>query len=63
MRSYDAAVGVTEFAHLARAVETARLRVPIAGAYPLSQAAAAHRRLKGGHVLGRLVLAVRRDQT
>jgi NADPH:quinone reductase-like Zn-dependent oxidoreductase len=60
LRSYDAAVGPDNFAKLARATETARLKVPVAGTYPLSQAARAHRRLKEG-VLGRLVLAVRRD--
>jgi NADPH2:quinone reductase len=60
MRSYDAAVGADNFAKLARATEAARLEVPIDGAYPLSQAARAHRRLKEG-VLGRLVLGVRRD--
>ena len=41
---------------LERAVEEARLRVPIGGVYPLEQAAAAHARVERGHVLGRIVL-------
>lgn len=60
VRSYDAAVGVDEFAQLARAAKAARLRVPIAGQYALSQASQAHRRVTSDHVLGRVVLAVRR---
>jgi NADPH:quinone reductase len=62
VKAYDAAVGVDELANLVRATERARLRVPIAGAYPLSRAADAHRRLKAGHVVGRVVLAVRRGE-
>ena len=62
LRSYDAAGGADEFARLARAVQRARLRVPIAAAYPLSRAADAHRRLAKPHVLGRVVLAVRRAE-
>jgi len=62
VKSYDAAVGVDELAHLVRATERARLRVPIAARYPLGRAADAHRRLKQGHVIGRVVLAVRRGE-
>jgi NADPH:quinone reductase-like Zn-dependent oxidoreductase len=54
---YDAAAGPREFARLARAVEEARLRVPIAATYPLGRAADAHRRLKK-HMVGRLVLTM-----
>ncbi|MDX6222948.1 MAG: hypothetical protein QOD91_2002, partial [Frankiales bacterium] len=32
------------------------LTVAISGSYPLAEAAAAHRRLEGGHVRGKLVL-------
>jgi NADPH:quinone reductase-like Zn-dependent oxidoreductase len=33
--------------------------VPISAEYPLADAAAAHRRLEAGHLLGKLVLRVR----
>ena len=58
--SYDARPGVREFERLGRAVEAARLRVPIAASYALEDAAKAHRRLAAGHVLGKIVLRVRR---
>jgi NADPH:quinone reductase len=61
VRSYDASVGPEDFAHLARAAKAARLKVPIAGQYALSQASDAHRRLANRQVLGRVVLAVRRN--
>ncbi len=57
--SYDATPGVREFERLGRAIEGARLEVPIAAAYPLQQAARAHQRLEQGHVLGKIVLRVR----
>ena len=38
-----------------------KLRVPIAAEYPISQAAKAHVRVQRGHVLGRIVLRLRRD--
>ncbi len=56
--SYDAKAGPREFARLARAVEEARLRVPIAAVYPLEKAAQAHQRLKQGQVLGRIALQI-----
>lgn len=56
--SYDAAAGQREFEHLNRAVEAARLQVPIAAAYPLAEAAKAHERLAAGHILGKVVLRV-----
>ena len=40
--------------------EMARLEVPIAAVYPLAVAARAHARLERGHVLGRIVLRIRR---
>jgi NADPH:quinone reductase-like Zn-dependent oxidoreductase len=58
--AYDGAVGPREFARLERAVTEAKLRVPIAAVYPLAQAAKAHERLERGHVLGRIVLRIRR---
>lgn len=58
--AYDAELGPREFARLARAVAEARLEVPIAAVYPLAVAARAHVRLERGHVLGRIVLRIRR---
>jgi NADPH:quinone reductase-like Zn-dependent oxidoreductase len=40
------------------AVQTARLKVPIAECYPLARAYKAHERLAEGHVIGKIVLAV-----
>jgi NADPH2:quinone reductase len=59
VQSYDATPGVREFERLGRAIEAARLEVPIAASYPLDQAARAHERLAQGHVLGKIVLRVR----
>lgn len=59
IRTYDAVPGVRELERLRRAVEAARLRVPIAAAYRLADAAKAHQRLAKGHILGRIVLRVR----
>jgi len=56
--AYDAVASPKEFAELARAIKAARLRVPIAARYPLSRAAAAHKRLEAGHVVGRIVLSM-----
>jgi NADPH:quinone reductase len=58
VKSYDGTPGVREFARLGRAIEAARLRVPVAASFPLSQAARAHRRL-AQHVLGKIVLRIR----
>jgi len=60
IRSYDAIASPTHFARLNRAVEEARVQVPIAAVYSLAQAAKAHERIKRGHVLGRIVLRIRR---
>jgi NADPH:quinone reductase-like Zn-dependent oxidoreductase len=59
--AYDGIAGRTEWAALERAVEEARMRVPIGGVYPLELAAAAHARVEGGHVLGRIVLRTREE--
>ena len=56
---YDAVAGVREFERLNRAVQGAKLRVPIAAAYPLADAAKAHEHLARGHVLGKIVLRIR----
>jgi NADPH2:quinone reductase len=59
-RAYDGSVCPREFARLERAAVEARLRVPIAEVYPLEQAVKAHARLQRGHILGRIVLRIRR---
>ncbi len=59
MRAYDGVAGPREFARLGRAVTEARLRVPIAEAFPLDHAAEAHARVEKGHVLGRITLRIR----
>jgi len=59
VQAYDATPGVREFERLGRAIETARLKGPIAASYPLDQAANAHERLAKGHVLGNIVLRIR----
>ena len=56
--SYDAVPGVREFERLEEAVEASKLQVAIAAAYPLEQAAEAHKRLAARHVLGKIVLRV-----
>jgi len=56
--SYNGVSGVREFAKLNRAVEAAKLKVPIAEAFPLELAARAHERFAEGHVLGKIVLRV-----
>lgn len=59
MKSYDGISGVAELQRLNRAVEGAKLKVPIDSVYPLARAADAHRRLARGHVLGKVVLEIR----
>ena len=59
VRAYDAVAGSREFAQLSRAIEQARVRVPIAARYQLGAAARAHRR-QHQHVNGRIVLRIRR---
>jgi NADPH:quinone reductase-like Zn-dependent oxidoreductase len=59
IRGYDAVAGSREFSQLERAIDEARLRVPIAAQYPLAGAAAAHRR-QHRRAVGRIVLRIRR---
>ncbi len=56
---YSFVDGPQELARLNRAVEAAHLQVPIAAEFALADAAAAHRRLEAGHLLGKIVLRVR----
>ncbi|MEY2486613.1 MAG: hypothetical protein QOH39_2261 [Verrucomicrobiota bacterium] len=58
--SYDGEASPRHFAKLHQAVIEARLRVPIAGIYPLAQAAKSHQRIERGRVLGKIVLRIRR---
>lgn len=60
--AYDAVADPRRFPRLQRAAEEAGLRVPIAAAYPLAEAAKAHRRVEQGHVLGRIVLRIRGEE-
>jgi NADPH2:quinone reductase len=55
---YDGVPGVSEFERLNSAINTAKLRVPIAAEYPLADAAKAHERIAAGHVLGKVILRV-----
>jgi D-arabinose 1-dehydrogenase-like Zn-dependent alcohol dehydrogenase len=59
--AYDAVAGQQEFSRLKRAAEEARLRVPMAAVFPLSQASRAHERLERRHILGRIALRVRAE--
>jgi NADPH2:quinone reductase len=61
--AYDAEIGRRQFEMLDRAVEEAGLRVPIAAAYPLEQAAHAHTRVEQAHVIGRMVLRTREEES
>jgi NADPH:quinone reductase-like Zn-dependent oxidoreductase len=56
MSLYSFVGGSRELARLNKAVEASKLRVPVAAEFPLAEAAQAHRRLEGGHLLGKVVL-------
>jgi NADPH2:quinone reductase len=59
MSLYSYIAGHDEFERLNKAVEAARLQVPIAAEYSLADAAQAHKRLAAGHLLGKIVIRVR----
>lgn len=59
--SYDGQSGVREFEALNDAIEQGSVVLPLAGEFPLDQAARAHERLAAGHVLGKIVLLVLPD--
>ena len=61
IRAFDAVANPREFGKLNRHLGHRKIRVPIAASYPLAKAAQAHRRLDQEHVLGRMVLQIRRD--
>jgi NADPH:quinone reductase-like Zn-dependent oxidoreductase len=56
--AYDGLPGPDRYKRLDRAIEEAKLEVPIARQFPLSDAADAHRLVEKGHVLGKVVLRV-----
>jgi NADPH:quinone reductase-like Zn-dependent oxidoreductase len=56
---YDAVANPRKLTELERVVDEGRMRVPIAQAYPLAEAAAAHTRVERGQVLGRVALKIR----
>jgi NADPH2:quinone reductase len=60
--AYDANNSARDLARLERAAVEVRLRVPIAKVYPLAQAARAHAQIERGHILGRIVLRIRRGK-
>jgi len=62
VRAFDAVASPREFAKLNGHLGRGKIRVPIAASYPLAKAAQAHRRLDREHVLGRIVLQVRRER-
>lgn len=59
--SYDAKSGVSELDRLSRAVESAKLKVPVAEVYELVDAAKAHRRLAERRILGKIILRTHRS--
>ena len=62
VRTFDAVASPREFDKLNRYLGNGKVRVPIAASYPLRKAAQAHRRLDRAHLLGRMILQVRRDR-
>jgi NADPH2:quinone reductase len=59
IHAFDAVASPRQFAQLNRRFTRGRIRVPIAGSYPLGQADRAHRRLERGQIRGRIVLRIR----
>jgi NADPH:quinone reductase-like Zn-dependent oxidoreductase len=60
-RAFDMVASPRQFERLNRHLTQSRIRVPITARYSLGKAAQAHRRLARQHVLGRMVLQIRRD--
>jgi len=56
---YNAVPGPQEFERMNRAIEAAKLRVPIEAEFPLAQADKAQERVEAGHILGKIVLRIR----
>lgn len=53
---YSFIPGTRELERLNKAVEAAKMRVPVAAEYSLADAAEAHKRLEAGHLLGKIAL-------
>ena len=58
MTLYSFISGIRELEQLNRAVAAARTELAVAAAYPLAEAAEAHRRLAAGHLLGKILLQI-----
>ena len=58
IKTFDAVATPEAFARLHRALSSREIHVPVAATYPLAKADDAHRRLRKGHILGRLALRV-----
>lgn len=56
MTVYSFIAGHDELERLNDAVQAKKMRVPVAAEYALADAAEAHKRLEGGHLLGKIVL-------
>jgi NADPH:quinone reductase len=59
MSLYSFITGREQLDSLNKAIEAAKLQVPIAAEYPLAQAGEAHKRLAAGHLLGKILIHVR----
>jgi NADPH:quinone reductase-like Zn-dependent oxidoreductase len=59
MTLYSFIAGTQELERLNKAVQAKKMRVPVAAEYSLAAAAEAHKRLEGGHLLGKIVLLAR----
>jgi NADPH:quinone reductase len=57
--AYDGTPGVRQFERLNRAIEEAKLKVPIAKTYSLARAGAAYDFVEEGHVVGKVVIRIR----
>jgi NADPH:quinone reductase-like Zn-dependent oxidoreductase len=60
VQAFDMVASPRQFERLNRHLAEGRIRVPITARYSLGKAAQAHRRLAQQHVLGRMVLQIRR---
>ena len=59
MTLYNFIAGSHELERLNKAVEQAKMRIPVGAEYPLAEAAEAHKRLAAGGVLGKIALLAR----
>jgi NADPH:quinone reductase-like Zn-dependent oxidoreductase len=61
VQAFDMVASPRQFERLNRHLTEGRIRVPITARYSLGKAAQAYRRLARQHVLGWMVLQIRRD--